>query len=195
MKNKTIKNIFISEVGYLFIIIIIEVLLWFIYYKNLDTTYVYLLLPLQLFFLQLVIIKLIIVIKCLILIIYMKNCNIKSDENILWWNGKNCFFMNNVIIIFKFRINKFKYSEIVSIQVSQKVKNKGRGKSYSLYNLNFNLSNNIEPNVFLCSDKSYIDSNEVLDEITKILLEKNPKVKVKEMKKFNPCESVFIPFE
>lgn len=195
MKNKTIKNIFISEVGYLFIIIIIEVLLWFIYYKNLDATYVYLLLPLQLFFLQLVIIKLIIVIKCLILIIYMKNCNIKSDENILWWNGKNCFFMNNVIIIFKFRINKFKYSEIVSIQVSQKVKSRGRGKSYYLYNLNFNLLNNIEYNAFLCSDKSYIDSNEVLDEITKILLERNPKVKVKEMKKFNPLESVFIPFE
>ena len=110
--------------------------------------------------------------------------NNELDAEILWWNNSNCFLVKNKIIIIKWKIIYFSYLEIESIQ-KEKIKSEcvtrtgllGQLVEYTF--INFFLKNGKQYKELMFSTEDYFYPYNDIDDITNLLVEKNPKIIIK----------------
>lgn len=185
MEKYTIKNIITSQISDIIVRIILFslflILVWFLL-KDYDTFIIH-----TFFLILYITYDFYVILKSIRISLYFKKNNISFNQKILWYNTKNCFLLQDRILICKFRVIDFLYSEIKSIQVIQKKQARSRSSPYIYYLVNIELSNGKEYKIFMYENEEN-ESYEEIDNITDILLEKNANIKVKEMKKFNPFE-------
>ncbi len=111
----------------------------------------------------------------------------KNENQIIWWNRKDCILTSDEIIIYKWKIETFNYSKIKSICVEKVMKayaSKVRVNHIQKDYINISIDDNKKYKVFMnettSAPQKYFKPYEEITDISKILLEKNKNIKVQE---------------
>lgn len=122
------------------------------------------------------------IIKLLILKKYIIKKFGHDTEKIIWCNTATCFLFDDRIIMYKYKIVEIKYKDIDSIQLYKGIVGHNN-VSYYYYDMNLWTKNDKKYSFFMYCDDCTFEPYNGIKNITRILLEKNPNIVVKEMDK------------